>query len=91
MNFMNTLSVFQLGRIFSLISGLRMFLHKPLSTGMLLLHNVCLMLLKIVALWDITGRLVFIMDSRFHGNDTNVIVAIPAKDLQCQPPKMKEG
>jgi len=25
------------------------------------------------------GRLVFIMDSRFHGNDTNVIVVIPAK------------
>jgi len=30
------------------------------------------------------------LDSRFHGNDSTNLV-IPAKDLQCQPPKMKEG
>jgi len=30
-------------------------------------------------LWELTGKLVFIMDSRFHGNDTNTIIVIPAK------------
>ena len=49
------------------------------------------MLLIFMTLWELMGKLVFIMDFRFHGNDTNVIVVIPAKDLQCQPPKMKEG
>ena len=32
-----------------------------------------------LALWELMGKLMFIMDSRFHGNDTNVIVVIPAK------------
>jgi hypothetical protein len=28
---------------------------------------------------ELMGKLVFIVDSRFHGNDTNVIVVIPAE------------
>jgi hypothetical protein len=32
-----------------------------------------------MVLWELTGKLVFIMDSRFHGNDTNTIIVIPAK------------
>jgi len=35
--------------------------------------------LIILVLWELTGKLVFIMDSRFHGNDTNTIIVIPAK------------
>ena len=32
-----------------------------------------------MALWELMGKLVFIMGSRFHRNDTNAIVVIPEK------------
>jgi hypothetical protein len=35
--------------------------------------------LVFVVLWELTGKLVFIMDSRFRWNDTNTIIVIPAK------------